>query len=212
MQPTAINGLDPQQCLMPSEHLDFNHPLVQDFVKQYAAGDDVPTKVINLYYAVRDKISYNPHHIDLSVNGLSASFVLEKRRGWCVNKAVLLAACCRAIGVPAGLGFADVKNHITTEKLRRNMGSDVFYWHSYAVIFLNGRWVKATPAFNQRLCQKFGIVAADFDGVEDSIFMPFNAAGDKHMEYLNYRGEYNDVPFADICHTFAKEYPRLTSH
>lgn len=203
-------SLDPKLCLEPTEHLDFNHPVVSAFVEQYAIGKTSFDKVIALYYAVRDKISYNPHRIDLSVNGLSASFVIEKRRGWCVNKAVLLAACARAIGVPAGLGFADVKNHITTEKLRRNMGSDVFYWHSYAVLYLNNKWVKATPAFNQRLCKKFGIVAADFDGINDSIFMPFNAAGDKHMEYLNYRGEFYDVPLAKIAATFEKEYPKLT--
>lgn len=206
MQPCE---LDPTQCLKSTAHLDFEHPLVANFVAQHALGETLFEQAISLYYAVRDKISYNPHRIDLSVNGLSASFVIEKRRGWCVNKAVLLAACCRAIGVPAGLGFADVKNHITTAKLRQSMGSDVFYWHSYAVLYLNGKWVKATPAFNQRLCNKFGILAADFDGINDSIFMPFNAAGDKHMEYLNYRGEFYDVPLTEIVATFEKEYPQL---
>jgi len=205
-----LNSLDPLLCLAPTAHLNFDHPLVKTFVEKHAQEQSLLDKSIALYYAVRDRISYNPHHIDLSIHGLSASVVVDKRRGWCVNKAVLLAACCRAIGVPAGLGFADVKNHITTEKLRRSMGSDVFYWHSYAVLYLNGNWIKATPAFNQRLCRKFGIVAADFDGVNDSIFMPFNAAGDKHMEYLNYRGEFYDVPLADIITTFNEEYPRLS--
>lgn len=203
------NELDPTLCLSATAHLDFNHPLVADFVEKYAVGNDKFEQAISLYYAVRDKISYNPHHIDLTVQGLSASFVLVHRRGWCVNKAVLLAACVRAIGVPAALGYADVKNHITTEKLRQSMGSDIFYWHSYTLLYLNGKWVKATPAFNLRVCNKFGIVAADFDGVNDSIFMPFNAAGDKHMEYLRYRGEFDDVPLAHIRQTYAKRYPNI---
>jgi len=204
-----MQSLNPEQCLSATEFLDFEQPSVQAFIKANASGHSDIERAISLYYAVRDKISYNPHHIDLTVNGLCASFVVEGRRGWCVNKAVLLAACCRSIGIPAGLGYADVKNHITTEKLRKSMGSDIFYWHSYAVLYLNGQWVKATPAFNQRLCTKFGIVAADFDGVNDSIFMPFNTAGDKHMEYLNYRGEYFDVPLKGICKTYRQKYTNL---
>jgi len=202
-------SLDPKKCLADSTFLNYNHPLVRDFTAQHAHGDTAFEQAISLYYGVRDTISYNPHHIDLSRHGLSASFVLQKRRGWCVNKAVLLAACCRAINVPAALGYADVKNHITTEKLRNNMGTDIFYWHSYALLYLNARWVKATPAFNQRLCRKFGIVAADFNGIDDSIFMPYNRAGDQHMEYLNDRGEYTDVPLEEIKKTFAKKYPNL---
>ena len=158
---------------------------------------------------MRDKISYNPHHIDLTQQGLSASNCIASRRGWCVNKAVVYAACCRAIGVPAVLGYADVKNHITTPKLREKMGSDIFYWHSYAMIYLKGQWVKATPAFNERLCTKFGIIAAEFNGVDDSIFLPFNKAGDKHMEYLNFRGEWPDLPLGDILSTYQSLYPNL---
>lgn len=208
-QAVAIGALEPQHCLAETAMLNFNHASVQDFVKRYAVGKNTFEQALSLYYSVRDKISYNPHHVELSVTGLSASFCIEGRRGWCVSKAILLAACCRAIGIPAGLGYADVKNHITTEKLRKSMGSDIFYWHSYAVLYLNGRWVKATPAFNQRLCKMYGIIAADFDGIEDSIFMPYNSAGDKHMEYLNYRGEFVDVPLAQIKTTFTKEYPSL---
>lgn len=199
-----------EQYLAPTDFLNFTHPSVVEFVVKHRGIGTLSQQAINLYYAVRDKISYNPHHITLSISGLCASQCIESRRGWCVNKAVVYAACCRAIGVPAVLGYADVKNHITTEKLRKSMGSDTFYWHSYAMIYLEQQWVKATPAFNQRLCDKFGIVAADFNGVDDSIFMPFNKAGDKHMEYLNYRGEFADLPLAEILSTYAEMYPNLT--
>ncbi|MGB0836382.1 MAG: transglutaminase-like domain-containing protein [Psychrobium sp.] len=203
---------DPNSFLAPTEFLDYESPSVVDFVAKYRGEGDVFEQALNLYYAVRDKISYNPHHIDLSVAGLCASRCIESRRGWCVNKAVVYAACCRAIGVPAVLGYADVKNHITTPKLRAKMGSDVFYWHSYAKVYLKGHWVKATPAFNQRLCNKFGIYAAEFNGVDDSIFLPFNKAGDKHMEYLNFRGEYEDLPLASILDTYQTLYPNLLSN
>lgn len=205
-----IEQSNPSAYLAPTPYLNFDSPVVNEFVEKYRGEGDASQQAIHLYYGVRDKISYNPHHIDLSLTGLRASDCIASRRGWCVNKAVVYAACCRAIGVPAVLGYADVKNHITTEKLRQSMGSDIFYWHSYAMIYLNNRWVRATPAFNQRLCNKFGIVASDFNGIDDSIFMPFNQAGDKHMEYLNYRGEYNDVPLTNILATYQENYPNLT--
>jgi transglutaminase-like putative cysteine protease len=205
-----IEQTNPNAYLLPTPFLDFDSPIIREFVKKYRGEGDINQQAINLYYGVRDKISYNPHHINVSLIGLRASGCIASKRGWCVNKAVVYAACCRAIGVPAVLGYADVKNHITTEKLRKSMGSNIFYWHSYAMIYLNNRWVKATPAFNQRLCKKFGIIAAEFNGVDDSIFMPFNQAGDKHMEYLNYRGEYDDLPLTEILATYQDKYPNLT--
>jgi len=210
-----MNDIDldtPQAYLLPTPFLNFDHASVREFVEKHRGDGDITQQAINLYYGVRDKISYNPHHINLTLIGLCASSCIESKRGWCVNKAVVYAACCRAIGVPAVLGYADVKNHITTEKLRKNMGSDIFYWHSYAMIFLNNRWVKATPAFNQRLCHRFGIIAADFNGVDDSIFMPFNQAGDKHMEYLNNRGEFSDLPLVKILETYQEKYPNLLNN
>ena len=207
-----MNSIDlnsPQRYLSPTAFLDFEHPSVDHFVSNHRGDGSKFEQAINLYYAVRDNISYNPHHINITQQGLSASHCIESRRGWCVNKAVVYAACCRAIGVPAVLGYADVKNHITTPKLREKMGSDIFYWHSYAMIYLNGHWVKATPAFNKRLCTKFGIIAAEFNGVDDSIFLPFNKAGDKHMEYLNVRGEWADLPLVDILSTYQSLYPNL---
>ena len=197
----------PQHYLSSTPYLNFDSPIVNDFVTKYRGVGSTTQQAINLYYAVRDKISYNPYYINLSVVGLCASECIKSKRGWCVNKAVVYAACCRMIGVPAVLGYADVKNHITIEKLRKSMNSDIFYWHSYTMIYLNDKWVKATPAFNQRLCNKFGIVASDFNGVDDSIFMPLNQAGDKHMEYLNYRGEFADVPLQDILVTYREKYP-----
>lgn len=207
-----MNSLDLSQLshyLLSTPYLDYKNDIVIEFVDKYRGHGSLFQQALNLYYAVRDKLSYNPHHIELSLEGLRASRCIEKRRGWCVNKAVVYAACCRAIGVPAVLGYADVKNHITTPKLKARMGSDIFYWHSYAMLYLEGNWVKATPAFNERLCNKFGIIAAEFNGVDDSIFLPFNKAGDKHMEYLQFRGEYADLPLASILETYREFYPDL---
>lgn len=201
----------PEDCLEPTKIVDSDHLAVARFSEKYIAGDTQVEKAISLYYAVRDKIRYDAYEIDLSALGLSASRALELNYGWCVSKAVLLAALCRESGIPAALGYADVKNHLSTERLRKTMGTDVFYWHGYTAIWLNGIWVKATPAFNIELCEKFRIKPLEFDGEEDSIYHPFDMDGRQHMDYLNYKGEFSDVPLDRIRSDFSSIYPNLSS-
>lgn len=187
--------------------IEADDPMVAAFAKE-SAGDamDPKTRAVHLYYAVRDGIRYDPYSIDLSVAGLKAGATLATRRGWCVAKAILLAACCRALGIPARLGFADVRNHLSTARMREMMKTDVFYWHGYTSIFINTAWVKATPAFNIELCQRFNIIPLEFDGLHDSLYHPFDLAGNRHMEYLDHRGEFADIPIDAIRKTFIREY------
>jgi transglutaminase-like putative cysteine protease len=127
-----------------------------------------------------------------------------------VPKAVLLAALCRAAGIAARLGFADVRNHLSTARMRATMmQTDIFYFHGYCSIYLNGRWVKSTPAFNIELCEKFGLTPLEFDGLNDSLYHAFDSAGNKHMEYLHYRGEHVDVPFEEMMEVFKENHPSL---
>ncbi len=198
-----------EQYLRPTPTVESDHPAVVAFAeKAKGHSTDPREQAVALYYAVRDGFRYNPYALDLSPKGISASHVLETGQGWCVTKAVLLAAACRAIGIPARLGFADVRNHLSTERMRKTMQTDLFYWHGYTDILLNGKWLKATPAFNVELCEKFRLKPLEFDGTEDSIYHPFDLEGRRHMEYVNFRGEYADVPIADIIETFETCYPK----
>lgn len=202
--------MDFMPYLAPATIVDSDHPEVQAYAHAHMGERDDPTaRAIALYYAIRDGIRYDGYEIDLTPRGLSASEALRRGRGWCVSKAVLLAACCRIAGVPARLGYADVRNHLSTARMRDLMGTDVFHWHGYTDLYLNDRWVKATPAFNIELCQRFRLKPLEFDGREDSIYHPFDEDGNRHMEYLRYRGEFADVPLAQIREDFARYYPGM---
>jgi transglutaminase-like putative cysteine protease len=190
--------------------LDYDSDIVRAFISDNSNETaPAPERAISLYYAVRDLIRYDPYLASDHPGDFAASRTLELMRGWCVTKSLLYAACCRAIGLPARLGYADVRNHLSTENLRRLLGTDIFYWHGYTDVFLHGKWVKATPVFNIEMCERFRVKTLEFDGREDSIFHPFDLDGQKHMEYLNFRGTYDDLPFEEISRDFAKYYPRL---
>lgn len=192
----------------PTFFIESEHPGIIKFSNRLieGAGSEIE-KAVRLYYGVRDEIRYNPYDIDPARETMRASRILEKGQGYCVAKAVLLAACLRSQGIPARLGFADVKNHLNTERLKRRMGTDLFAWHGYADIFLNGKWVKATPAFNISLCQAFGVLPLEFDGSCDSIFHPLDASGNRHMEYVRDHGRFSDLPWEEILRAFKKTYP-----
>lgn len=198
--------------LGPTAFIDSDHPDIVAFTAR-AVGDATGAhdRALKLFYAVRDDFRYDPYAVDMRPEGFRASTCLHRGVGFCVTKAVLLAACLRADGVPARLGFADVRNHLVTERLRQMMGTDVFAFHGYTDVYLNGKWVKATPAFNIGLCEKFRVLPLDFDGVNDSIFHPFDADGRKHMEYVRDRGVYADLPFDEIRDTFAELYPYMST-
>jgi transglutaminase-like putative cysteine protease len=196
------------EYLQPGRFIDSAHPAVVAFAHENAPGRNDREKAVSLYYAIRDGIRYNPFQNFTLDTVYRASVCLETGEGWCVPKAALLAACARAAGIPARVGYADVKNHLTTPALTAKMGTDLFVFHGFSELFLEGKWVKATPAFNLGLCTRFRVKPLEFDGTADSIFHPFDEDNRRHMEYVRERGSYADVPADEIRRVFAETYPR----
>jgi transglutaminase-like putative cysteine protease len=199
------------RSLQPAEYVDSDAENVSAFSERVSRGPgDVTERAVRLFYAVRDEIVYTPYCDFHSPETYRASACLARGAGFCVSKAALLAAVARAARIPARVGFADVRNHLTTPRLRRLMGTDTFYYHGYTELHLEGRWVKATPAFDRGLCDRFGVRPLEFDGRVDSLFHPYDVAGRRHMEYLRDHGPFLDVPAKEIIDTFARCYPGLT--
>jgi len=199
------------EFLAPARYIDSNHPAVVEFTRKHLKEKNRSPReqAVTMYYAVRDGIRYNPF-LDFSDDAVfRGSHCLETGQGFCIGKAALYAACARATGIPARVGFADVKNHLTTPALRARMGSDLFVYHGFTEVELEGKWVKATPAFNLELCKRFRVKPLEFDGREDSIFHPFDEEDRRHMEYLRMRGSYADVPAEEITRVFRETYPVL---
>ncbi len=194
--------------LQPTKFIDSDSPLIIEFARKSAKGAATRVeKAVKIFYAVRDQIRYDPYNIDISPESFRASAVLAKKSGFCIEKAVLLTATARALGIPGRLGFADVRNHLTTKRLRTLMRTNLFVFHGYSELFLNKKWVKATPTFNRSLCKRFGVHPINFDGNNDSTFHEFDTEGKKHMEYTNDRGHFADLPHEKIMTTLKDHYP-----
>jgi len=196
--------------LLETGFFDFKDDSLVAFNDKFITSGMTPIeKAVALYYGVRDGIAYNPYVFKADPKSFSASDCLAAGESYCIPKAVLLGALCRLNGIPSRLGLADVKNHLSSPALIEWLRSDVFVMHGYIELFLEGKWVKATPAFDASLCKKLGVSPLEFNGQDDSIFHEFNGDGDKHMEYLKEHGTFEDVPHEFIVTSLAEAYPHL---
>lgn len=193
----------------PTFYIDSDHADVVRFARS-AIGDATTDsqKAARLYLAVRDGLWYDPYDIKLRPSEMTASAVIARGRGYCGEKATVLAAVARAVGIPARLEFADVRNHISSPRLVEHLRSDVFAFHGLTQLYIDGRWLKATPAFNKELCQKFHVAPLEFDGTQDSVFQEFDG-GTKFMEYLYGHGTFDDLPREYFIGVMIRHYPHL---
>ena len=198
---------DSQRYLIPTSIIDSDHKSVRDYAMETIRGSTEPVeKAVKLYLAVRDNILYDPYSPFYLPEHYRASYVLKRGRSFCVPKASLLCALGRACGIPSRIGFADVRNHLATRQLLDFIGSNLFVYHGFADFYLEGKWVKATPAFNSSLCKRHNVPPLEFNGREDSLFQPYNLDNQKFMEYVKFYGIDADVPVDQIVAAWEKAY------
>ncbi len=200
-----------ENYLRSTEFIDSDNPSVREFAERSVAEAATDTeKAVSLYYAVRDGFQYDPYVLDLRRESLRASTLLTKTRGYCVEKAILLAASARSVGIPSRLSFYIVRNHIATERLAEALEKDYLVFHGAAEMYLEEKWVKTTPAFNKRLCDFLGVEPIEFDGTADAIFQEYDREGNVFMEYLHDYGAFDDMPYQMFLDELDKHYPHLT--
>jgi transglutaminase-like putative cysteine protease len=209
MHPPA--QVDPR-TLRPNAFVDSDHPAIVAYATAIGGGLPARAAAVALYSDVRDRLRYNPWRVGLQPADYTASGVLTRdptEGAHCIDKANLLAAACRALGIPSRLHFANVRNHVGTAELERHLGTDLLVFHGYAELWLGGRWVAATPAFNRELCEHLGVAPLEFDGENDSIFQAFDSSGARFMEYVEDHGSHADIPFEKMLAQWRLHYPRI---
>jgi len=196
--------------LSPTYFFDYENDAVQELIKEFNSDKFLPKeKAIGIYLKIRDNWRYNPYHLSLLKSSYKASYVANKPDGHCIEKSILLIACLRGLQIPARIHLAKVKNHIGVERFLEKFGNDEITPHGMVDVFLEGKWLKISPAFNTELCQKCNVATLDFDGENDSIFHEFDNLGNKFMEYIEDYGSFEDVPVEFILNNFKENYPEI---
>ena len=201
------------QHLDPTFYLDSDNPQIVAFANEsIGSATTDKDKAVNLYYAVRDGFRYNPYNLRMKPEEVTASHLLKAKEGHCIDKAILLAACARAVGIPSRLEFADVKNHISSERFVDMLKSDIFAMHGITQLFINDKWVKCTPAFNKELCTLFDVDPLEFDGENDSLFHEFDKTQNRFMEYVAQHGVFDDFPRDYFIGVMILNYPHIFNY
>ena len=198
--------------LEENSNFDYSSVDIKSLIDKISDGiDDSPFDfALKAYYHIRDAWPYNPYRFSLIEKDWNASEITTRKSGHCIDKAILLISVLRAKNIPARLGLAKVKNHIAVEDIIEKFGNDVLVPHGYVELFLNGKWVKATPAFNKTLCERLNVDPLEFDGINDSLFQNFDTSGKTaFMEYLDDYGTFDHVPLAYMFDLMKDTYPPL---
>ena len=194
--------------LCPTSILEINHQSTQEFIVDIDQSLSKKEQAIMVYNKVRDSFIYDPYHLDLRPNGLKSSNILAKKRAWCVEKSIVMATALRALGIPTKLGYGIVVNHIGVDKLTALLRREEIVFHGYVSVYLNEKWIKATPAFDRGICRIAGVDPLDWDGETDALLQAYQ--GDKEfMEYTHFYGEFDDVPVELMNAEMKKYYPHL---
>jgi hypothetical protein len=201
--------------LQPNEFFDFNKKSVINKAIEITNGlESQKEKAIALFYWVRDEIKYNMAlFIPKVKNYFIASKTIRRREGFCVSKSILLSTLARAVGIPARIHLVDLINHLISQKVIDFMGHNVMYFHAYSEFYLNGKWVKLTPSFDQQTAIRGGFLPmVEFDGENDAVFPPYDVNGNKFGEYVRDRGVHAGLPLDEIDKLFQEKYKMYREH
>ena len=188
---------DMEKYLKSTTFIDFDDESVRD--RAVALARDLDTdrdKAVAFYYFVRDGIRHDPYAPTYEMEAYRASTTLARGTGNCEHKSVLLATLCRVSGIPARLGYVDVRDYRLSEKFRRMLGGNNWLpQHGYVEIYIDGEWFHACPAYDLDTCRKHGFVPVEFDGTCDVKDPPFNVEGNPHIEHVRDHGCFADLPW-----------------
>jgi len=200
-------NLPVEEYLKPTPTIDCDARSIKEKARELTNGQaKITEQAKSLFYFVRDEIKYNPYAPRYLPEHYRASMILDTREGYCVQKAVLLAALARATGIPSRLRFVDIRNYLPFGKLAEIMGTNLFVYHGYDELYLKGKWIKATPTFDLKMCQENRIIPVEFDAKKDALLHSHNQDGELQIEYVRDHGHYQDVPLEEIWNASIQAY------
>jgi transglutaminase-like putative cysteine protease len=201
MTKSALSNLprNPATSVKPGYCVDSDAPAVRNITAKLTARcRDARERARRLFDFVRDEIRYNFAPDVHQRRDFKASHTLELGNGFCMQKAALYAALCRASGIPARIGFQDLVDYKITGQFRELMGTNELSGHGMNAVYLDGRWLAVDCTLDRGLVERKNYRLVEFDGLHDALLPKTDRAGKPHFEILKQRGFYNDTPLFAI--------------
>src|SRR5205085_573567 len=172
------------ECLAATPFVECVHAdVARTAVSVAGAESDLPARARSLFRFVRDEVRYE-FMAKLEPEQYRASAVLSARAGFCVQKAVLLAALSRAAQVPCAIVLSDLRDRTLPKDIVAAMGTDVMHDHGLNAFHLEGAWRLADASLSPDIVQRKRYRPVDFDGVAHALLAPTTLDGSPHAEYL----------------------------
>jgi transglutaminase-like putative cysteine protease len=191
-----------EKFFKPTPFIDCDAKTVKEKSREIVQGINVQRdKAIRIFYAVRDGIKYTIYGQRSRPEHFRASTILAAGEGYCVQKAILLVALSRAASIPARLRFAAIRSHLVSKEMLEKRGTNLFPYHGYADLYLEGSWIRAAPTFDIVSCMNAGLRPVEFDGRHDALLPSTTLDGRPHIEYVEDRGFFEDVPYETLMET-----------
>jgi len=188
--------MNPARSLRPSYTIDWDVPNIREKAAQLTAPYRKDRdKVLRLFEFVRDEIPYNFAPEVRDRRDFRASHTLEVGSGFCMQKAALLAALCRASGIPARIGFQDIVDYKIVGPFLEMNGTNEIRHHGMNAIYLDGRWVRADATLDRELVERKKYRLVEFDGRHDAVLPATDALGKPHFVISKQTGFYNTTPW-----------------
>jgi len=191
----------------PTKYIDSDSYIVREIANNLARdASNIVDLARKIFYYVRDGIKYSIYVDYFNRDLYRASVIIKNGYGYCVQKAIVLAALYRAVGIPAKICFADIINHSLSSEVYNLLKTNLFVYHGYTEVYIGGRWIKLTPVFDLGTAIKMNIDPLEFNGYDDVILPKYNKLGKLQFTYVKYRGCYVDPPIEDIINVFKSMY------
>lgn len=197
-----------REFLEPTPFIESTHPAIAARVRELALDALSPReRAARLFEHVRTDVRYE-FMAKFQRDDYLASNVLSNNQGFCVQKAVLLAALARAAGVPTALVLCDMRDHALPEKVIRVIGTNVMHHHGLNAFHLDGRWITVDASLDRRFLDKKRYPRVPFDGTNDALLPEHTVDGGRAAEYVTFHGRFAEFPFEETTQAFIRGYQR----
>ncbi len=196
--------------LQETNYIDYNNLIISEIIDSLdLKSDDKLNQAKKIFYHVRDSTKYSVKIISFSPQVFKASYSLSQEYSFCVPKALALCALSRAVGIPSRIHLVDFINHRLSQKLTELWGTNMMVGHCYSELYLDGQWIKATPALDIETCTRHGFIPVEFDGINDGLLKSIDNKGNLHAEYVKDHGVYADLPYEFLMNLFENAYGKM---